>query len=70
MIDDECPALRKAALIDANAPDYVFPSSGFRCEERRRVELDRGKKRLQMKANYGKPAEQAASSRFEATKTC
>jgi hypothetical protein len=33
LIDDVCPALRKAALMHANAPDYVFSSSGFRCEE-------------------------------------
>ncbi len=70
MIDDVCPALRKAALMDACVPAYVFSSSGFRCEERRGVELDRGKKLLQTKANYEKPAEQAAPSRFEVTKTC
>jgi len=69
LIDDVCPAPRKAALMHASAPVYVFPSNGFRCEERRRVELDRGKKRLQTKANYVKPAEQTAPSPFEVTKT-
>src|SRR5713226_261755 len=41
VIDDVCPALRKAALMHACAPVYVFPNSGFICEGRRKVELDR-----------------------------
>jgi hypothetical protein len=55
--------------MHASVPDYVSPSSGFRCEERRRVELDRGKKRLEKNANYEKPTEQAAPSLFEVAKT-
>jgi len=70
VIDDVCPALRKAALMHACAPVYVFPNSGFICEGRRKVELDRGKKRLQTKLNREEPTEEAASPRFEVARTC
>ena len=69
MIGEVCSALRKAALMRVNAPVYVFGSCRFNGEERRKVELDRGKKRLDSKADYEKPAEQAAAS-SEVTKTC
>jgi hypothetical protein len=69
VIGDVCSALRKAALMRVSAPVHGFASCQSKCEGRRRVELDRGKKRLERKANYEKPAERAAPSLFEVTKT-
>jgi len=69
MIGDACSALRKAALMRVSAPVYVFASCRSKCEERRRVELDRGKKQLDSKADYEKLAEQAAPPGCGMTKT-
>jgi len=69
VIDHAWPRLREAALRRVNAPTNLLPSSGL-SEERREVELDRRKKRLETKANYEKPSEQAAPSRFDVAKIC
>jgi len=69
VIGDLCSALRKAALMRVSAPVHGFASRQSKCEERRRVELDRGKKRLERKSNCEKPAERAARSLFGVAKT-
>ena len=69
VISDLCSAHRKAALMRVSAPVHGFASRQSKCEERRRVELDQGKKRLERKPNYEKPAERAAPSLFEVAKT-
>jgi len=69
VIGDLCSALRKAALMRVSAPVHGFASRQSKCEGRRRVEPDRGMKRLERKANCERPAERAAPSLFEMAKT-
>src|SRR5260370_17238381 len=64
-----CSALCKAAPMRGSTPVYVFPNSGFICEGRRKVELDRGKNRLQTKPNCEEPTEEAAQPRSEVART-
>src|SRR5260370_39124439 len=64
-----CSGLRKAALMRVSAPVYVFPNRRFICEGRKKVEPDRGKKRLQTEPNCEEPTEEAAPLRFEVART-